>query len=365
MKTQKTILVAPLNWGLGHATRCMPVIDELLKQGASVVLASDGGALQLLEKAYPKLPTIALPSYGVTYKGSNMFINMAPQLPKILRAIKLERQKLFSIIEEYQIDAIIADNRYGCYHPNVQTVFMTHQLHIQLPQNLIQSIVNRLNHQLVQKFDACWVPDWEQEPTLAGILAHPPIAMPLKYTGPLSRFIAYREQQVTKKYDVIVVLSGPEPQRSILEQKILKQVQEIQLKFLIIGGQLEGNAPFRLPISKYKHIERKAFLQAAELAKAIQESEVVVVRSGYSTLMDLIALQCRKVLLIPTPGQTEQEYLATHFEQQFGYATTTQKKLNLKQDLSAVITSKVDFGALPYFEYQLAELVEDLLSENV
>lgn len=363
MKTQKTVLVAPLNWGLGHATRCIPIIDELLKQGAAVVLASDGSALQLLKQTYPNLPTVVLPSYGITYKGNNMFLNIAPQLPKIIKAIKLERQKLPSIIEKYQIDAIISDNRYGMYHSTVKSVFMTHQLHIQISQKMLQSIVNRLNHQFIQKFDSCWVPDWTEKITLAGILAHPPIETTVAYTGPLSRFAGYKRQQLKKQYDVIVVLSGPEPQRSILEQKIVQQAKGLPLKFLVVGGKLTETSVLNIVVES-GNVERKSFLAATELAHAIQESSIVVARSGYSTLMDLIALQCRKVLLIPTPGQTEQMYLATYFEQHFGYTTTTQQQLKLEQDLATTRAATLNFEELPDFGCKLVGLVEGLLKQH-
>ena len=360
MKTQKTILVAPLNWGLGHATRCMPIIDELLLQGAKIVLASDGAALQLLKEEYPQLLAIELPSYGIHYKGSNMFLNMAPQIPKILRAIKLERQNLDSIIKKYRIDAVIADNRYGLSHKKLPTVFITHQLYIQIPQKGLQSIINKLNHRFIQRFDQCWVPDWEGRVNLSGILSHPKINDKVTYLGGLSRFAAKKIANPTKKYDVIVVLSGPEPQRRILEQKIIEQAQQIDLEFLIVGGQMiQQEQKTRTAAS---HIEHRAFMKAAELATAIQESECVIVRSGYSTLMDLVALDSRKVLLIPTPGQTEQEYLAEYFGQQYGYQSANQANLQLQEAIGAMQYSAISFDKLPLFGGQLPTLIGNWLS---
>ncbi len=352
--------MAPLNWGLGHATRCMPIIDELLVQGAKVVLASDGAALQLLKEEYPQLSIIELPSYGIHYKGSNMFLNMAPQIPKILRAIKLERQKLDSIIKKYRIDAIIADNRYGLSHKKLPTVFITHQLHIQIPQKHLQSIINKLNHRFIQKFDQCWVPDWEGRVNLSGVLSHPKLNSKVAYLGALSRFAEKKVVNPIKKYDVIVVLSGPEPQRSILEQKIIEQAEQIDLKFLIVGGQLIQQKQKTKRTAS--HIEHRAFMKAAELAAAIQESECVIVRSGYSTLMDLVALDSRKVLLIPTPGQTEQEYLAEYFEQQYGYQFANQADLQLQEAINKMQYSAIAFDKLPLFGGQLPTLISDWLS---
>ena len=218
MKHQPHILIAPLNWGLGHAVRCMPIINTFLEQGAKVTLASDGDSLHLLKAEYPELRCLELPAYNINYKTANMFANIAPQVPKILKAIRLERQLLKPIISEYKIDAIISDNRYGLHSPLVPSVFMTHQLNILVPNRLVQAWVTWSNKRYISKFDACWVPDFEQAPTLGGKISDGKDWGSVSYLGLLSR-MKYEKKELL--YDVIAVLSGPEPQRSIFEQKII------------------------------------------------------------------------------------------------------------------------------------------------
>lgn len=321
MKSTKTILVAPLNWGLGHATRCMPIINHLLKRGINVILASDGNALNLLTKEYPQLPHVSLPSYDITYKTSNMFINIAPQVPKILNAIRLERKLLDTIISQYKIDAIISDNRYGLRHPSIPCVFITHQLNIIVPNQLLSSWTRWMNQRYIKQFTACWVPDYAEEPNLAGQLSHGHWDN-ITYIGMLSR-MHYQEQQA--QHDILVVLSGPEPQRSILEQKIIQQAQNIDQQFIIVAGQTQDYTVEQLT----PNIKRYSYMTSQALNATILNSKVIIARSGYSTVMDLVQLQCKQVILIPTPGQTEQEFLAERFYQQKQFYYQHQKDLNL------------------------------------
>lgn len=330
MKASKNILVAVLNWGLGHATRCIPIINELERQGATVILASDGDALLLLQQKYPHLKTIELPAYNIHYKGNNMFLNIGPQVPKILKAIRLERKKLDSIIEEYKITTIISDNRYGMYHDAVFSVFITHQLNIQIPNKWLESMVAKYNHYFIQKFDQCWVPDHENEPSLAGDLAHNTPLKNLRYLGPLSRMSKLPKRII--KQEVIAVLSGPEPQRTYLEEKIITQAKALPCQFLIVGGKPKTMENKQLATN----IRWQSFMDADALQIAIAESEIVLARSGYSTVMDLVAMGCQKVLFIPTPGQSEQEYLAARLAQKGFSITENQSTLNLEKSIQSL-----------------------------
>ncbi|MEL6867345.1 MAG: glycosyltransferase, partial [Bacteroidota bacterium] len=166
------VLVAPLNWGLGHATRCIPIIDELLANGFEVSLASDGLALELLKDAYPQLRHYTLPAYAIRYGSANMLWNMAWQWPKILRAIYREHQYLKHLVQQTPFDLIISDNRYGCYHAEIKSVILTHQLRIQLPYPALEQIIAKINKTLIDRFDECWIPDFEVSPGLAGQLSH-------------------------------------------------------------------------------------------------------------------------------------------------------------------------------------------------
>ncbi|MDC0231116.1 glycosyl transferase family 28 [Aureispira] len=323
MKNEKKILIAPLNWGLGHAVRCIPLINAFICQGAKVILASDGDALNLLRAEYPELESIELPSYKIHYKTANMFLNIAPQVPKLLKAIRLERRFLDTIISKRKIDAIISDNRFGIHHSKVPSVYMTHQLNIPVPNRFVQAWVTGRNNRYISKFDSCWVPDFEGEPNLAGALSHGEQWQNVSYLGLLSRMEYTVEQPV---YDVIVVLSGLEPQRSIFEQEVIEQARQLSLKFLIVSGKTDKKEHRQL----YPNIEWHSFMTTKELNKAILQSRIVIARSGYTTIMDLVKLKAKQVLLVPTPGQTEQEYLAERFCKNNQFLFQRQKDFNIK-----------------------------------
>lgn len=333
MKDQKHILIAPLNWGLGHAVRCIPIINAFLHQGAKVTLASDGDALHLLRAEYPELTCVELPAYDINYKTANMFINIGPQIPKILKAIYLERQFLGTIVSEQlskcKIDAIISDNRYGLYHSKVPSVFITHQLNISIPNRFVQSWITGRNKKYIQKFSACWVPDYKEEPSLGGTLSHGVDWKDVSYLGLLSRMEHRVEEKV---YDVIAVLSGPEPQRSIFEEKIIEQAKVLPHRFLIISGKPAEKKQKQLA----PNIEWHSYMRTKELNKAILQSTVVIARSGYSSIMDLVKMKCTKVFLVPTPGQTEQEYLATRFYEKKQFYYQVQKDFNMALGLKTL-----------------------------
>lgn len=320
---QKNILIAVLNWGLGHATRCIPIIDEFTRQGATVVLASDGDALLLLQQKYPNLSTVELPGYNIEYKGTNMFLNILPQMPQILKAIRLERKKLDSIIQKHQITMIISDNRYGMYHQAVPSIFLTHQLNIQIPNKLVEKMVAKGNHFFIRKFKECWVPDVATEPSLAGALSRQKSLTNVRYIGALSRMTTCRTVPLVR--DVIIVLSGPEPQRTYWETAIIEQAKNLPFQCLIVAGK--PSQAGRKAIAS--NVDWEGFMNETDLQQAISESKIVVARSGYSTIMDLVALGCKKVLLVPTPGQTEQEYLAKRFAEIGAFLYQEQATFNL------------------------------------
>lgn len=331
MNQKKKVLVAPLNWGLGHATRCIPIIRFLQKQNASVFLASDGRAFHLLQKEFPELPIFQLPSYNITYRTSNMMWNMAWQFPKMIRAIANEKKEISKIVKIENIDIIISDNRFGIFSDKTYNIFMTHQINLPIPIPFFRQIGNWLNRKIIQRFDECWIPDFELEPNLSGKLSHGHFLLkntPIKYIGSLSR-IKKIERKIQRK--AIIILSGPEPQRTFLEKNILAQALELPYQFLLVKGQTEQKEHFYFN----KNIEVVSFLTSEKLNQAIAESETIISRSGYTTLMDLVFLE-KKAILIPTPGQTEQEYLADHFFEQKIFYTSSQKGFDLKNALKKV-----------------------------
>ncbi len=323
LKPKKHILVAPLNWGLGHATRCIPIINYLIELGVKVSLASDGRALSLLKKEFPHLATFALPAYDIRYDGRSMIWNIGKQLPKISRAILKEKKIIQKIVKSQQIDIIISDNRYGCRSKYTKNIFISHQINISIPNRPLEIITNKINRHFINLFDDCWIPDFEGEQSLAGKLSN--TGESHRFIGPLSRF---KFNTTEKEYDLIAVLSGPEPQRSLLEQEIIRQLKTLDLVSLIVQGKTENFEEINIS----KNVKMVSFLTSKELNQAILKSKIVIARSGYSTIMDLVAIS-KKAILIPTPGQTEQEYLAKRLFQQKLFYTQTQADLNIKSAL--------------------------------
>lgn len=310
MQISKNILVAPLNWGLGHATRCIPIIEALLDSGDRPVLASDGSALELLKKEFPELPAIELPAYDVEYaeKGEHLKLKLLKDSPKIWNAIRAEHRLLSHLIHEYDLDGVISDNRLGLYTRTVPCVIMSHQL--QVLSGGTTWLSTQLHLHYIKKFNACWIPDHEHAPNLTGKLSYnnePSIEK--VYLGPISRF-KYKEE-TQKKYDLLILLSGPEPQRTILEKKLLEQVKDYEGNVLFVAGIVEPSQR----VDKKGNLTYYNFLSTTGLQKAIERSEIVLCRSGYTSIMDLSAMK-KKAFFIPTPGQFEQEYLAQHLEEQ-------------------------------------------------
>lgn len=327
--SKKRILIAALNWGLGHATRSIPIIDALLKANVEVVLASDGDALALWQREYPKLKTIELPSYQVHYKYQNMFVNMGLQLPKFLNVIHKERQFIESIISKYKIDALISDNRYGVYHPDCPSVFLSHQVRLKIPNILISKAVNQLNKYILNKFDQIWVPDYkEEESSLSGELSHRhDFTAKTHYLGPLSRLKQVSDTTQISPYPIVALLSGPEPQRSYFETALKQELQKLEMKSLIIQGKPQANNLH----SQEGQVSTIPFLNGSALSAQLQAAELVIARSGYSSIMDFAQLGLQQLLYVPTPGQSEQIYLARRAHQQGVANWQKQQQLNLKE----------------------------------
>ncbi len=348
MKKQKRILVSPLDWGLGHATRCIPVIRELQKQGAEVVIAADKRPLELLKQEFPQLHFIVFPGYEISYpENGSMILKMAFSIPKILKKISNERKYLEEIISKEKIDGVISDNRYGLSVTSIPSVLILHQLMIKSPFG--ESILHKITMNYVKKFSFCWVPDFPGEENLSGDLAHQyPLPANARFVGPLSRFSAFtKEKTAEKKYDLMVIISGPEPQRTVFEKMIMKQVSSIYQRTLIVLGKPENNT---VPID----IGVVSHLTSEQMFKAISESEIVLTRPGYSTIMDLAVLD-KKAIFIPTPGQTEQEYLGSLYHEKKMHLCVKQSELNIESS----IQESLSFKGFP--DYQ----DNNLLTKNV
>jgi UDP-N-acetylglucosamine transferase subunit ALG13 len=353
------ILVAPLDWGLGHATRCIPIIRELLALDCEVWLAGEGAQETLLQEEFPGLPFLQLEGYRARYASSATGLRwqMLLQAPRFLQIIKKEHAWLQKRVAEHHFDAVISDNRFGLYHKKVPSVFITHQLTIKSPLGKwSERLIQKRNYSYINRFTECWIPDNETG-GLAGILSHPGTMprIPSNYIGSLSRFNPSAEQNTGHNNHLLVILSGPEPQRSLLEDKIVHEIAHYNGTATVVRGLPAGKSllPSTNMIRFYNH------LPSEELQKEISRATYVISRSGYSTVMDMAALQ-KKAILIATPGQTEQEYLAEYLLEKNMALCISQNKFYLPSALAEATS----FSYQPFpanNPYRLKEIISSFI----
>jgi uncharacterized protein (TIGR00661 family) len=316
-----------LNWGLGHASRSLPLIRKYLDYGHEVICASDGEALSMLRKELPDQMVLELPGYNISYDSRYMPYNMLKHGPGMLRTMWTEHDLTKAIVDRHQIDCIISDNRYGCYHPDKPSALITHQLQVFSGQKLLDVYIRRQIRSWFKKFTEIWIPDQAPEDNitgdLSGIDTNP---VPKYYLGVISELTCTPHQG---EYDAVAIISGPEPQRSHFEELIIKQLSEIEGNFAIVRGRPD----VEVPVMKQGNLTIFPYRSRAELSDVLDQTEIVISRSGYTTLMDL-AKSGHKAILCPTPGQYEQIYLADRLANlgQCVYERR-QANINLRQSL--------------------------------
>ena len=304
------ILICPLNWGLGHATRCIPLIRKLMNEGHELVIAADGFPLELLKQQFPSLRFIELPSYAIRYSsGKSQVLAMLRNIPTIAFGVYKEHRWLHKLLKTENFDQIISDNRFGLWNKNLNAVYITHQLMIKMPASLkfFEPIAWYLHRAFILKYDACWIPDNEGEDNLSGDLSHfYPFPPDYKFVGILSRFQGMENIPANTYFEVVAIVSGIEPQRTIFEEQIIERFRNADKKVLIVRGKPQENTE----TEKRGNIKLISHLDDKELAAVLKGADKIICRSGYSSIMDLKTLNCLdKAELSPTPGQTEQEYL--------------------------------------------------------
>ncbi|MFM2206530.1 MAG: hypothetical protein RL213_505 [Bacteroidota bacterium] len=312
------ILVAPLDWGLGHAARCIPLIRRWKDQGHRVTLAASGSTAALLRLHFPDLEMLHLRGYGIRY--SRIFPASTAilfQLPRFFLSIGREHRWLKKLLRNRRFDAVVSDNRYGLWSGKCQSIILTHQLFPVLPRwcSLLRGTVIRRLTKMTGRFDECWIPDREGDENLSGILSHRK-NMPANtsYIGWLSRLEGTTTLDTDfEKYDCLMLVSGPEPSRSLWEKQLIGEALDSGKKTLLVQGLPDQN--LRRHEGNLTVISK---VDDQELLHALQHSKRIVCRSGYSTLMDLMTVG-RTAELVPTPGQTEQEYLAERMRKKFGW----------------------------------------------
>ena len=373
MKTPRRILISPLDWGLGHASRIIPLIDKYLELGDNVIIAGSGMSLNLLKKHFPHLHSIEIPSFTMKYSaGKSQVWAVAKAFPRLIYYSIREHKALKRIVNEENIDFIISDNRFGLFHKTVPSAYITHQILIKLPKGWawLEPFVAFVHRCIINRFTECWVPDFEDvSESLAGELSHPnKKPRNVKYIGILSRFSKRctpygratdgititqaspvlrtsdtclqnritpygRENIITdcardfaparlclsklnialaysQNSSLLTILSGAEPQRTMLEKELLMSLQEEQHEDIIL---VQGKVEAEQKVSKVGKVTVYNYMSTEELQEYILKADKIICRSGYSSIMDLHALgKLQNATLIPTPGQTEQEYLAEY-----------------------------------------------------
>lgn len=327
----KRVLIVPLNWGLGHATRLIPIISELKKSGADILLGGSPSHMSLLKKEFPDLKEIQIPYTEIILTGgSSQVLAIAWQLPKIILGIIREHSALKKIIRIWKPDAVISDNCFGLWNRSIRNIFITHQVNIKLPVpvRFMERTVNRINRWFIKKFDECWVPDLPGDKGLAGILSNnSDNKIHVQYIGILSRFDVYPAIESARinssRKNILVILSGPENQRTQFEKIILGQLPRIPEEFsctVIRGLPSETQLP---GINCYNYTDTEG------MYSLMKKADCIVCRSGYSTIMDL-AMTGKSAVLVPTPGQTEQEYLAESLSRKGYFQMMLQHKFSLR-----------------------------------
>ncbi len=304
------VLVCPLNWGLGHATRCVPLIRQYLNNGNEVVIAADGASLEFLRTEFPELTTFIIPSYKIHYSKSKMQVwAMLRSLPAIIYGIFSEHFWLKKLLSSQHFDLVISDNRFGLSSKKTDCIYITHQLMVKMPKSLkwLEKPVWRFHRFFINKYNECLIPDFEGIINLSGDLSHQyPLSQNARFIGPLSRFSDIKAEKSDNSFEIVAIISGPEPQRTIFEKQIISKYEKSEQKTLIVCGlpQNKTAATTKGNLTIVPHLPDN------ELAAYLIAAEKIISRSGYSTIMDLHALNClHKAEFIPTPGQTEQEYL--------------------------------------------------------
>jgi len=325
----KRILFAVLNWGLGHATRSIPLIQALAKQN-SVIIASTGRSLDLLKKEFPNLECVDFPDYGSHYSkfGFLLIPYLGLQVPVILWRLIKERRHTKYLVEHHDIDMLFSDSRFGVFSGDIPSYFITHQLRFPLPRLLkwMTPLSEWYNRYFFSQYHKVFVIDAEGNINLSRDLSHKGrIAKheKLVYVGALS---SIKPKQTEEDIDVLVSISGPESARTYFEEIILRQIDTIPGKKVIVLGKPGESERVQKnqDVTIFNHVSRK------KMTELMNRSKLIVCRSGYSTVMELVALN-KPAVLVPTPGQTEQEYLARYYQQQQMFYVTKQRQLDLRR----------------------------------
>ncbi len=346
----KRILVGVLNWGLGHATRMVPVIQALEKENFEIFIASDGLARQYLQKRFPHLNHPEAPGLVVKYARDKFLMKpkLLFQIPEWIHWYRQDLAWTRTIVKQYGISSLISDNRPGIWHGDIPSVYVTHQLRVL--SGITSKFSSRLHQKLFEKFTEIWIPDYAGDFNLSGQLSHGNFsgkrASKIKYLGPFTR-LKYSPQKKTMEWTII--LSGPEPQRSIFEKKIADNAHLFSSNTTLIRGTTRLSS-----VSFPSSWNILSLAGDEEINKYILQSEKILSRSGYTSIMDYF-LTGTKALLVPTPGQYEQEYLACHLQEKKLYSYLQQDRLHMLKNICFMQPESRELNNPTTFDFKILE----------
>jgi len=325
------IIYGVCSWGLGHATRSLPVIRKLTKEDNEVTIISNGRSLELLKKELGEvIEYFDIPDYPMLIsENSRQFMaKSVVYWPTFISRMESGLQKLKKILENKKYDRIISDARYDMYSRKIPSFFISHQIRIMNPLRIkmFERGSEIFNLFFFKRFCGVIVPDYKED-NLSGDLSHNLRRIDenkLHYVGILSDF---NKKKMKKDIDYLISISGPEPQRTMLEEKILPQIDDLKGTIVITLGKTENKDKF-----SRKNIETYSFLTKEKREEFLNRAKLVVSRSGYSTILDLAVIGT-KALMTPTPGQIEQEYLGQYHNKKGTFFSINQNNLNLKRDV--------------------------------
>lgn len=354
----KTILISPLNWGLGHATRCIPLIKILKNSNCRIIICGNGDSLKLLKQEFSELEFIELKSYKIFYSKSSwhFLLRLFVQVPKFLFSMYIDYLAAKKICTKYKPDIIFSDNRYGFYNKNTVNIIISHQIKPIVPNCIkyLKNIVNFIIHKCLQKFDEVWIPDFEDSNNLSGKLSHHiNTKLNIKYCGPLSRF----DNKLANEANglPLAIVSGPEPQRTILQNLLFRFFEHYKIKAIIIGGVPSKNENYKNSyVTFYSHLKSK------DLCNLIIEAPYIISRSGYSSIMDYFILN-KKAILIPTANQSEQIYLANYHSVKKTFLSAEENLKSIKAAVSQI--DNFDISQNTYNNEYLIKCINEVLKK--
>ena len=357
--------ISPLNWGLGHSTRDIPIIRELLSHGHEVTIATSGNALALLKKEFPECNFIYFKDYPAPYSSTRFFLpKFVASTPILIKAMADEKKKLAQILSKDKYDLIISDNRLGVYSDKIPSYFITHQLRFSLPEYLWPFELATLYGQgffFHAKFDGVIVPDVSPNGSnLSGKLCRSNLDATSKmiyYAGILT---STAKMDIDQDLDYLIMVSGPEPQRTKLEEIVLKQVHKLSGEKVVLLGSPQKDEKKRLDSNTTVH----SYVSTEEKIELMNRAKFLISRSGYTTMMELAELEKRKGLFTPTPGQTEQEYLSKYYAKKGWFYSKSQYKLKLSMDVETASDYK-GFPELTKTKENVKKLYEQVLKGHL